>query len=362
MKKINLKSFLINSLSFFIIFSLFFLSSLGVFAQNRERDSSPIDNTDVKNNIKVETRGYSIIGPYTAVFAGDYYNNNDKKDLTTYFEYKKNNSDLNDPTDREETIKIIRPKPPKIVVDKTGIFYTSQELKIFSTYYFRTVGYFNDKPDEKFYGEVISFNLSPSFVTPYTYAYTRDLNGTLKGDITSYEPPLCSLLDNVCDKSGDNLAGGNTILNDTPDNTDNTDNNGTNNDSNKGSNVNKDSGIFGLVDCGTLKYGKTDLDANNKSKEGSISNPCGFYNVLDLINRIVKFILFDLAIPLAAVMFAYAGFELVTSLGSTEKKSKAKTIFTNVAIGLILAAGAFLIVETVLSILGYDQSWNWFGF
>ncbi len=61
-------------------------------------------------------------------------------------------------------------------------------------------------------------------------------------------------------------------------------------------------------------------------------------------------------------MFAYAGFELVTSGGSTEKKSKAKSIFTSVAIGLIIAAAAFLIIQTVLSIVGYDKSWNWFGF
>lgn len=364
MKKINLKLFLINSLSFLMIFSLFFISSLGVLAQT--------DNAvDKGNEIKVETRGYSIIGPNTIVFTGDYYNNKNKENLTTYFEYKKDDNNLDDPNDRQMTIIIQRPKPPKITVDKTGVFYTSQEVKIFSTYYFRAVGCIEEDPVKgdgcskddsvkKFYGEILSFNLSPNFVTPYTYAYTRDASGTLKGSITSYEPPLCSLLDGICDKSGENLAGSDIILNDTPNDVGN---NGTNDNSKGSGNVKKDSGVFGLVDCGTLKYGKDELkDKNQKDMEGVIKNPCGFYNVLDLINRVVKFILFDLAVPLAAVMFAYAGFELVTSGGSTEKKSKAKTIFTNVAVGLILAAGAFLIVETVLSILGYDQSWNWFGF
>ena len=70
-----------------------------------------------------------------------------------------------------------------------------------------------------------------------------------------------------------------------------------------------------------------------------------------------------MVIPIAAIMFAYAGFELVTSGGSTEKKSKAKEIFTNVAIGLVLSAGAFVIIHTILSIVGYSTGagWNWFG-
>jgi len=94
----------------------------------------------------------------------------------------------------------------------------------------------------------------------------------------------------------------------------------------------------------------------------SATNPCGFNDILVLINTVIHFILYDLAIPIAAIMFAYAGFELVTSGGSTEKKSKAIKIFTNVAIGLIFVAASFLIIKTILSIAGYDQSWNWFGF
>ena len=90
---------------------------------------------------------------------------------------------------------------------------------------------------------------------------------------------------------------------------------------------------------------------------------CGFKDLITLINSIVKFILVNLAIPISAIMFAYAGFELVTSGGNTEKKSQAKKIFINVAIGLIFVAAAFLIVQTVLSIAGYQTNgWNWFGF
>ena len=93
------------------------------------------------------------------------------------------------------------------------------------------------------------------------------------------------------------------------------------------------------------------------------TNPCGFNDILILINTVVKFIFTDLAIPIAAIMFAYAGFELVTSGGSTEKKSQAKKIFINVALGLIFVAAAYLIVHEILVIAGVNTvDWNWFGF
>jgi hypothetical protein len=56
-------------------------------------------------------------------------------------------------------------------------------------------------------------------------------------------------------------------------------------------------------------------------------------------------------------MFAYAGLLLVLSGGASEKRTKAKNVFTNVAIGLVLAAAAWLIIHTVLSIVGFDGSW-----
>ena len=96
--------------------------------------------------------------------------------------------------------------------------------------------------------------------------------------------------------------------------------------------------------------------------DGSAEKPCGFYQFLTLINTVVKFIFLNLIIPIAAIMFAYAGFELVTSGGETSKREKAKKIFTNVAFGLAIAVAAFLIVQTILSIVGYKTSWDWFGF
>ena len=109
----------------------------------------------------------------------------------------------------------------------------------------------------------------------------------------------------------------------------------------------------GLVPCNNNNTAVTNSD-------GSVTQPipCDFNALMALINTIVKFILFDMAIPIAAIMFAYAGFLMVTAGGEAAgARTKAKSIFTNAVFGLVLAVAAWLIVNTILSILGYTGDW-----
>lgn len=89
----------------------------------------------------------------------------------------------------------------------------------------------------------------------------------------------------------------------------------------------------------------------------NVKTPCDYNALMDLINTLIDFALVKMAVPLCAIMFAYAGFEMVTSAGSSEKKGMAKKVFTNAVMGLVIAASAFLIVKTLLHILGYDGAW-----
>lgn len=102
--------------------------------------------------------------------------------------------------------------------------------------------------------------------------------------------------------------------------------------------------------------GETLVPCGHMDDKGVIQNPCSFKDFTTLVNAIITFALV-LALPIAGIMFAYAGFLMVTSAGSTEARGKAKNIFKNAAFGLIIAAGAWLIVRTILSILGYDGAW-----
>lgn len=84
---------------------------------------------------------------------------------------------------------------------------------------------------------------------------------------------------------------------------------------------------------------------------------CDFTALMSLVNTIIHFILFYLAIPISAIMFFYAGFLMVTSAGSSESKTKAKGIFSSAVYGLVVAAAGWLIIRTILQILGFDGAW-----
>jgi hypothetical protein len=243
--------------------------------------------------------------------------------------------------DKQETIKIVRDSN----VEEYNDFYSSPELQSYSTYFFRAVGYFNDNPDQKFYGNVLSIRTG---IIPYgatSYPFTVNNTGIAKNNTSSFctfaqtfDGVVCKdKTQPVCDPKTQDLVNG--VCKDKVVNNNNNDNDNDND------NDNNDKAGPGLVKCGTTS-----------------GNPCGFDDILILINTVINFILFKMVVPIAAIMFAYAGFELVTSGGETSKREKAKGIFTNVAIGLIIAVAAFLIVQTILSIVEVDPDWGWFGF
>ncbi|HAS80460.1 MAG: hypothetical protein UR25_C0001G0063 [Candidatus Nomurabacteria bacterium GW2011_GWE1_32_28] len=354
MRKINLKIFLIIAFVLTGVFSLFFISNTKVIAQTEDE-------------IIVTTTGYSVLSPDIFVFTGDYSGNFEKKGFTTYFQFKKQDSflkdipDLDDSNDREETIKIVRPSTSKTTVDEADVFFTSPELNLFSTYYFRGVGYFNDYPDQKFYGNVLSLSTG---TVPYGYSYPYSFDINTSNDIQNGDASKCKVTqiftDGTCKEKNepacdfttqelvDNLCK-DKVIDPNP-----------NPDSDPTFNPSSDSTDFtsGLVKCGTQRYPKG-MTIDGKDVGGMVSNPCGFQDILDMIDLVIDFLLKNIVLPLSAIMFAYAGFELVTSGGSTEKKSKAKKIFTDVAIGLIIVVAAYLIIQSILSIVGYTDMSSW---
>ncbi len=99
----------------------------------------------------------------------------------------------------------------------------------------------------------------------------------------------------------------------------------------------------GIVPCQNL------VDRN-----GVTVDPCNFPAFIKLIQNVMNFLIFDLALPLAALIFAYAGFLYLTSGANEHNRSKAKGIFWKVLVGFIIALSAWLIVKAVMMGLGYD--------
>lgn len=96
------------------------------------------------------------------------------------------------------------------------------------------------------------------------------------------------------------------------------------------------------------------IGCNEETKpDGTFVNPCGFDDLMLQINKFITFLIFDLAMPLAAIAFCYAGFLFMTSGDSPGNREKAKGIFKSVLIGFVIALAAFLIVKTIMIGLGF---------
>lgn len=105
----------------------------------------------------------------------------------------------------------------------------------------------------------------------------------------------------------------------------------------------------GLIPCGR-RYGPNNTNV-----------PCTFSHIVILIQNLISFA-FVLVMPIAAVVFMYAGFLLITSGSSPDKRTKARGIFGKAIIGIIFIMAAWLIVSLVLQTLGVDEPFRLLDF
>jgi len=81
---------------------------------------------------------------------------------------------------------------------------------------------------------------------------------------------------------------------------------------------------------------------------------CDFFKMLMII---YNFIVWDIATPLAIIALAVGGILMMISAGNPNLMSKGKTIFWTAVIGLVLVFCSYLIIATILNIIGYTASW-----
>jgi len=88
---------------------------------------------------------------------------------------------------------------------------------------------------------------------------------------------------------------------------------------------------------------------------------CNFASLVTLVNRIITYLLKDIAIPLAAIMFAYGGFTIMMAGGESGKISKGKEVISTVLTGLLVAFLAWVIVHTLLVAAGLNEGYSFLG-
>ena len=94
------------------------------------------------------------------------------------------------------------------------------------------------------------------------------------------------------------------------------------------------------------------LGANPLVPCGNDGQPdCDWSTLLVLANTLITFLI-EIAAALAAISFAYSGWLFLTAGGDAGKVSRAKGIFGKVAIGFFFCLAAWLIVFSLLQLLG----------
>jgi len=76
-----------------------------------------------------------------------------------------------------------------------------------------------------------------------------------------------------------------------------------------------------------------------------------FWGVDGLVDRLIQFGIFYIAIPVGVALIIYGGILMATSGGNTSRVQQGKTVIKSVVIGLVMAFGAFLLVRTIMRLL-----------
>ena len=107
---------------------------------------------------------------------------------------------------------------------------------------------------------------------------------------------------------------------------------------------------YPLVPCG----GYVTID----SKTGAISVPqpaCDFNRLLQLADNLIAFFSVYMSVPIAAIVFAFAGFTYITGGANPGKRKSAHDMFMRTVVGLVIVFASYLIVHTITSALFTDD-------
>ena len=83
---------------------------------------------------------------------------------------------------------------------------------------------------------------------------------------------------------------------------------------------------------------------------GHLINPCGFDALMQLIQNAITFLLW-FTVPVAALLFSYAGFLYLTAGDNPGNVEKAHKIFKDAVIGVVIMLVAWLVVYLITTTL-----------
>jgi lysylphosphatidylglycerol synthetase-like protein (DUF2156 family) len=93
------------------------------------------------------------------------------------------------------------------------------------------------------------------------------------------------------------------------------------------------------------------------SIDGQSQAACTVCDIAKTAQRLLNTAIY-IAVFLSALLFAYAGIIYVTNIANHGEISKAKNIFSNVVIGLVIILASWLVIDTLMKTLVKGQNTN----
>jgi len=104
--------------------------------------------------------------------------------------------------------------------------------------------------------------------------------------------------------------------------------------------------------------GVGNIPADPSSCPGDPGCPCGINDFFTMLGNIYSFIVIGIATPLAVIAITIGGILIMTSAGNPNLMGTGKKILYSGIIGLVLVFCSWLIINFVLTALGYTGTWS----
>lgn len=88
---------------------------------------------------------------------------------------------------------------------------------------------------------------------------------------------------------------------------------------------------------------------------------CTINSVMTFLNNLMNFFFNTLLLPIFVVMVLYLGYSYIAAMGKPGQHAKLGSMAMHMVGGLLLMLCAWLIVKTILAILGYSDVFGFFG-
>lgn len=103
-----------------------------------------------------------------------------------------------------------------------------------------------------------------------------------------------------------------------------------------------------------------DQKTNSSSPLIPCVNKCDLGSVMQLLNNLITFLIKVILFPISILLFVYAGYTYIISQGEPGKRVKVKSMIKHLILGIVLILCAWIIVKTLLVVLGYTDSLYFF--